>query len=179
VEVLSPYTGLWCFEKVTLHPQHRFYGQQKIGSASTFARAAVNKRAGLVVQLFQNPMPRIFLTAQWRNLLMANYAIEPDVLKPYLPCYTELDTFEGVHYVSLVGFLFKDTRVHGIPVPFHTTFEEVNLRFYVRYKEGGEWKRGVVFLKRDRTAPSHIFCSQHLVQRKLPHPRNEARVDHN
>jgi len=92
-------------------------------------------------------MPRIFLTAQWRNLLMANYAIEPDVLKPYLPCYTELDTFEGVHYVSLVGFLFKDTRVHGIPVPFHTTFEEVNLRFYVRYKECGEWKRGVVFLK--------------------------------
>jgi uncharacterized protein YqjF (DUF2071 family) len=52
-------------------------------------------------------MPRIFLTAQWRNLLMANYAIEPDVLKPYLPCYTELDTFEGVHYVSLVGFLFQ------------------------------------------------------------------------
>jgi len=88
-----------------------------------------------------------FLTAEWRNLLMANYAVDPLVLKPYLPCYTELDTFNGVHYVSLVGFLFQNTRVQGLSFPFHRTFEEVNLRFYVRYKQGSEWKRGVVFIK--------------------------------
>ena len=88
-----------------------------------------------------------FLTAEWRNLLMANYEIDPKVLKPYLPCYTELDTFNGIHYISLVGFLFQNTRVRGLPVPFHRTFEEVNLRFYVRYKEAGFWKRGVVFIK--------------------------------
>lgn len=92
-------------------------------------------------------MPKPFLTAEWRNLLMANYAVEPAVLKPYLPCGTELDSFNGVHYVSLVGFLFANTKVLGFSVPFHRTFEEVNLRFYVRYKEGQEWKRGVVFLK--------------------------------
>lgn len=78
---------------------------------------------------------------------MANYAIDPSILRPYLPCRTELDTFEGVHYVSLVGFLFANTRVKGISLPFHRTFEEVNLRFYVRYKEAGVWKRGVVFMK--------------------------------
>ncbi|MDB5196800.1 MAG: hypothetical protein JWP88_1171 [Flaviaesturariibacter sp.] len=78
---------------------------------------------------------------------MANYLIDPAVLQPYLPCYTELDTFNGNHYVSLVGFLFTDTKVRGIAVPFHRTFEEVNLRFYVRYKEAGNWKRGVVFMK--------------------------------
>ncbi|RYE01548.1 MAG: DUF2071 domain-containing protein [Sphingobacteriales bacterium] len=89
----------------------------------------------------------VFLTAKWRNLLMANYAVDPKALLPYLPCRTELDTFNGLHYVSLVGFLFADTRVLKIPVPAHRTFEEVNLRFYVRYKEAGEWKRGVVFLK--------------------------------
>ena len=88
-----------------------------------------------------------FLTAEWRNLLMANYAIDPAILKPYLPCFTELDTYEGTHYVSLVGFLFTNTRVAGIRFPFHHQFEEVNLRFYVRYKEAGEWKRGVVFMK--------------------------------
>ncbi len=92
-------------------------------------------------------MPKPFLTAEWRNLLMANYAIEPSVLKPYLPCATELDTFNGEHYVSLVGFLFANTRVLGLSFPFHRTFEEVNLRFYVRYKENGQWKRGVVFIK--------------------------------
>ncbi len=31
--------------------------------------------------------------------------------------------------------------------PFHTSFPEVNLRFYIRYKENGEWKRGVSFIK--------------------------------
>lgn len=78
---------------------------------------------------------------------MANYAIDPAVLKPFLPCRTELDTFNGVHYVSLVGFLFADTRVLGFSIPYHKTFEEVNLRFYVRYKDDGKWKRGVVFIK--------------------------------
>lgn len=92
-------------------------------------------------------MSRIFLTAEWRNLVMANYAIDPALLKPYVPCHTELDSFEGVHYVSLVGFLFTNTKLSGFAVPFHTTFEEVNLRFYVRYKEGISWKRGVVFMK--------------------------------
>lgn len=78
---------------------------------------------------------------------MANYIVDPAVLKPYLPCRTELDTFNGAYYVSLVGFLFANTRILGIPVPLHRTFEEVNLRFYVRYKEEQKWKRGVVFIK--------------------------------
>ena len=91
-------------------------------------------------------MAKPFLTAEWRNLVMANYAIDPAVLKPYLPCRTELDTFNGVHYVSLVGFLFANTKLLGLSIPFHRSFEEVNLRFYVRYKEEGIWKRGVVFI---------------------------------
>lgn len=86
---------------------------------------------------------------------MANYPIEPSILQPYLPYRTELDSFNGIHYVSLVGFLFTKTRVAGISFPFHQTFEEVNLRFYVRYKEGREWKRGVVFLK--EIVPRHVI----------------------
>ena len=78
---------------------------------------------------------------------MANYVIEPSLLKKYLPCKTELDTFNGDHYVSLVAFMFERVKVLGIIVPFHTNFEEVNLRFYVRYKENNTWKRGVVFMK--------------------------------
>ena len=100
-------------------------------------------------------MPKPFLAAEWRNLLMANYAIDPSVLKPYLPCGTELDEFNGTHFVSLVGFLFANTRVMGVSVPLHTTFEEVNLRFYVRYKENGLWKRGVVFIK--EIVPKHLI----------------------
>jgi len=89
-----------------------------------------------------------FLTAEWRKLIMANYAVSPNILQKYAPKYTELDFFHGVCYVSLVGFLFDNVRLKGIPVPFHTSFEEVNLRFYVRYlSPEHEWKRGTTFIK--------------------------------
>lgn len=92
-------------------------------------------------------MPTTFLTADWKNLIMANYIIDPAILQPYLPYKTELDSYQGNIYVSLVGFMFMNTRLLGMKVPFHVNFEEVNLRFYVRYNDNGEWKRGTVFIK--------------------------------
>jgi uncharacterized protein YqjF (DUF2071 family) len=92
-------------------------------------------------------MARTFLTAEWRKLIMANYVVAEDLLQPYLPLGTELDKYDGRCYVSLVGFLFQNTRLRSVPVPFHRTFEEVNLRFYVQHtKATGERRRGVVFI---------------------------------
>ena len=88
-----------------------------------------------------------FLTAEWRKLAIANYEIDPAVLNKYVPAGTELDFWNGKCFVSLVGFMFIDTRLLGVPIPFHRNFEEVNLRFYVRRFDGQEWKRGVVFVK--------------------------------
>ena len=73
-----------------------------------------------------------FIKANWHNLILASYEVEKEVLLPYLPKGTQLDNFEGKYYVSLVAFMFHDTRVLEVPVPFHINFEEVNLRFYVR-----------------------------------------------
>ncbi len=88
-----------------------------------------------------------FLTAEWRKLAIINYEINPEILKPYLPKGTELDFYKGKCLVSLVGFMFLNTKLLGISVPFHKNFEEVNLRFYVKKLENGIWKRGVVFIK--------------------------------
>src|SRR4051812_33249995 len=90
---------------------------------------------------------RPFLTAKWRYLAMLNFAIDPKILHPLVPAETELDFHAGQTFVSVVGFLFLDTRVIGIPIPLHRDFEEVNLRFYVRHKSGSEWRRGVVFVR--------------------------------
>jgi uncharacterized protein len=84
-----------------------------------------------------------FLSAEWRQLLMANYVVDEELLSPYLPVGTVLDLFEHRCYVSLVGFLFQNTRLRSIRVPFHVNFEEVNLRFYVRRGD----RRGVVFIR--------------------------------
>jgi hypothetical protein len=89
-----------------------------------------------------------FLTAEWRYLVMLNYEIDPDILQPLVPPGTQLDLWQGKTYVSLVAFLFLNTKVCGIPIPFHRNFEEVNLRFYViRPDEAGELRRGVVFVR--------------------------------
>jgi uncharacterized protein YqjF (DUF2071 family) len=78
---------------------------------------------------------------------MLNYEIDPKALAPLVPAGTELDSWQGRTYVSLVGFRFLDTRVLGIPIPLHRNFEEVNLRFYVQRKAEDGWRRGVVFVK--------------------------------
>jgi uncharacterized protein YqjF (DUF2071 family) len=90
---------------------------------------------------------------------MANYAVEKKILQPYLPSKTEIDLWNDRCYVSLVGFLFLNTKIKGIKIPFHVNFEEVNLRFYVTYKNGNEWRRGVVFIKEIVPKPALTFIA--------------------
>jgi uncharacterized protein YqjF (DUF2071 family) len=90
---------------------------------------------------------RKFLTARWKDLILVNYEVEPPLLAGRLPLGTSLDLADGRCYVSLVALMFRNTRVAGVPVPFHINFEEVNLRFYVKREATGETRRGVVFIK--------------------------------
>ncbi|MEY2521212.1 MAG: uncharacterized protein QOF24_2971 [Verrucomicrobiota bacterium] len=92
-------------------------------------------------------MLKPFLTANWRYLVMLNFAVDPKVLEVLAPPGTELDFHEGRTFLSVVGFLFLDTRVIGLPIPFHRDFEEVNLRFYIRRKSADQWRRGVAFIR--------------------------------
>lgn len=97
-----------------------------------------------------------FLQAEWRKLVMFNYPVEPELLKPYVPPFTELDIWQGTCYVSLVGFMFLNTKVKGVRVPFHVNFEEINLRFYVKYNDPQLGiKRGVVFIR--EIVPKHMI----------------------
>jgi uncharacterized protein len=101
-------------------------------------------------------MTNTFLSARWENLIMANYAVSPEVLKPFLPKGVELDFYKNKCYVSLVGFMFKRTSLFKIPIPFLGTFEEINLRFYVKRVEGDSIKRGVVFI--NETVPYRLVA---------------------
>lgn len=125
-------------------------------------------------------MARTFLTAQWRKLAMVNYEVAPQLLQPFVPAHTELDTFGGKHFVSLVGFMFQDTRLMGLKVPLHVCFEEVNLRFYVHHtgRDAGR-KRGVVFIKEivPRAALSFVantFYGEHYETLPMRHDWQEG-----
>jgi uncharacterized protein len=87
-----------------------------------------------------------FLSATWKYLALLNYEVDPAVLQKHLPPFIEIDYWQGKAIVSVVGFLFHDTRVLGVKWPGHTHFEEVNLRYYIRHYDGEKWRRGVGFV---------------------------------
>lgn len=105
-----------------------------------------------------------FLKAEWKNLALFNYEVDAKLLEQYIPAGTEIDIWNNKCYVSLVGFMFKNTKVLGLKVPFHVDFEEVNLRFYVKRFENGEWKRGVVFIKEIVPKKAITFIANTLYQ---------------
>ena len=110
-----------------------------------------------------NGTRRPFLTARWESLALLNYECPAALLAPLVPEGTTLDDWQGQTLVSLVGFMFVDTRVLGTPIPGHRTFEEVNLRFYVQREVVGEPpRRGVVFIR--ELVPRHAiaFVARHL-----------------
>jgi len=122
----------------------------------------------------QKSKPPSFLEAEWRNLAIINYEVEPEILQEYLPKGTELDLWNGKCYVSLIGFMFENTKLLGCKIPYHGDFEEVNLRFYVKRLEQDQWKRGVVFIKeivpkRALTFVANTFYKEHYQTLPMRH----------
>ena len=117
---------------------------------------------------------KIFLSASWQYLAMLNYTVDPAILLNHLPPYTQLDLFEGKALVSVVGFLFNNTKVMGIKWPFHVNFTEVNLRYYVKYFDGKNWKRGVGFIseivpKSAIAVMANLLYNEHYSIAKMSH----------
>lgn len=109
----------------------------------------------------------VFLKAEWRKLLMVNYEVGVDAILPYLPAHTEPDLYQGKCLVSMVGFMFLNTRVKGVKVFSHVNFEEVNLRFYNTCKApDGTVRRGTTFIKEIVSKPAITFIANTLYREK-------------
>lgn len=124
---------------------------------------------------------RKFLTAKWNDLVMANYEVAPELLEDRVPKGTSLDFHDGKCFVSLVAFMFLDTRVLGFAVPFHINFEEVNLRFYVKHETPDEIKRGVCFVKelvprRAIATIARLFYGEPYEAWRMSHAKQENRL---
>ena len=105
---------------------------------------------------------------------MINYEVDPRILQSFLPRFTELDLFNGKALVSMVGFMFTNTKVFGVQWPWHTHFPEVNLRLYVKYFNGKEYKRGVVFVseivpRRIISLMANLLYREHYVYAPMTH----------
>ena len=121
---------------------------------------------------------KIFLSARWEYLVMFNYEVDDAILKTHLPPYTEVDFYNGKAIVSVVGFLFNNTKVIGIKWPGFINFEEVNLRYYIKYFDGKKWRRGVGFIS--EIVPqflvagmANLFYNEHYSTAKMYHSIRE------
>ena len=119
---------------------------------------------------------------------MFNYEVDEATVLPHLPPYTKLDLYNGRAIVSVVGFLFNNTRVMGIKWPGFVNFEEVNLRYYIKKFDGKEWKRGVGFIS--EIVPqflvagiANLFYNEHystaIMSHSISHSNNELQVAYN
>ena len=91
--------------------------------------------------------PKGFISGELRHVAMLNFEIEPEALSPHVPRCTELDSWQGKTFVSMVGSLFVRPRVFGFPLMLQRRFAKVDLRFYVRRETSKGTRRGVVFIK--------------------------------
>ena len=124
----------------------------------------------------------IFLSASWEYLAMFNYEVDAELLQQHLPPYTALDLYNGKAIVSVVGFMFKNTSVMGIKWPGFVNFEEVNLRYYIKYFDGKDWKRGVGFIS--EIVPqflvasiANLFYNEHYSTATMDHIINHSNND--
>ena len=88
---------------------------------------------------------------RWINLLFLHWMVPVSQLRPLVPSSLQLDTFEGNAYVGLIPFSIRGARLPMTPpLPFVSTFDEVNVRTYVHI--GGR-DPGVFFFTLDASSP--------------------------
>ena len=104
----------------------------------------------------------------WRDLLFAHWAVPPRTVDSRLPARIAVDTFEGDAYLGVVPFRME---IGPSRVPFRLTFDELNLRTYVRGPDGG---RGVYFFNLDADDPLGVAVARSLF--RLPYYRAETEV---
>lgn len=113
--------------------------------------------------------PRRLLSMTWRDLLFAHWDVAPGTVAARLPDRLSVDTFEGDAYLGVVPFRME---IGPAGLPFRLTFDELNLRTYVRGPDGG---RGVYFFNLDADDRLGVGVARSLFG--LPYYRAETEVE--
>ncbi|WP_332649466.1 YqjF family protein [Lysinibacillus sp. 54212] len=86
------------------------------------------------------------LQQNWHNVLFVHYPVYSKSLQKFVPRSLELDTFNGMCWVSIVLFIVKKNRIRLLPlIPGTNQFIQMNVRTYVTL----DGTPGVYFLSID------------------------------
>ena len=110
--------------------------------------------------------------AEWRNVCLVSYAVDPERLRPLVPEGLTLDVHGDHTFVSLVAFEQRNPRFCGVPVSGSQGFAQVNFRFYVH--EGKN--EGVVFMREDVPVRSMAIAARAFYGEPFRHSHISSRV---
>ena len=85
--------------------------------------------------------------AEWREIVVINFEIDPKLLRNFIPPKTELDFFNETSFVTLMARACKNVKPYGWPIVFAKSIDQILLRFYVKRKVGDTWRRGVCLIR--------------------------------
>jgi uncharacterized protein len=106
------------------------------------------------------PTPRgpWIMGQRWEDLLFVSWPVPVEALEPHVPAGLEIETADGSAWISAVPFWMSDAHFrHLPPIPFLSSFPEVNLRTYVRCGE----HKAVWFLSLDTQSHINVFIARH------------------
>ena len=109
-----------------------------------------------------------FMTQNWEDLLLLHWPLPPEELSPTIPDDLSLDLFDGQAWASVVGFRLTNLRLSGLRAIPWSDFLEVNLRTYVRDREG---RRGVWFHSLDSSDLPAVLGARILYGLRYFHSR--------
>lgn len=88
------------------------------------------------------PDQPVLLHQNWHHLLFLHWEVPYAELQALMPAGLTVDTFEGKAYIGLVPFTLTGVRPVGTPpLPWISSFHEVNVRTYVHLggRDPGVW----------------------------------------
>jgi uncharacterized protein len=136
--------------------------------------AAVRQRASLE-RTGHRPWPvpeRSWLQGQtWQRLLFAHWRVPEEALRPLVPPELPLDTHDGSAWLAVTPFRLTGLRLRGLPpVPFVSTFLELNVRTYVTLRG----KPGIYFFSLDAASRFAVAAARRTYKLPYFHARMSA-----
>jgi uncharacterized protein YqjF (DUF2071 family) len=105
------------------------------------------------------PPTHWFMTQTWEHLLFMHWAVEPLKIKTLIPAELELDTYEGMAWITVVPFKVTHQRFYRLPeIPLLNHYLELNVRTYVKFRG----IQGVFFFTLDANHPLAVLGAKAL-----------------
>ena len=123
--------------------------------------------------LRRHPFP---VVAHFDKVVALSYAFPKDVLRPLLPCGLEIDTFEGLGFVTVALVWTSQLRPAGFPAFLGQDFFLAGYRIFARLRDqSGRRLRGLRILRSETDQRRMVWAGNLLTRYRYRHVR--VRVD--